>query len=113
MNWQWIWQAQRHEISPVAGTLQQRNQVPAHRDPPSHTATFKVRDTIAHRLRGRDQEGSKADTQRHAHNSEESLAERRNLGVDNRRDRSRREANPEADQHERKYRMACDTATSC
>ena len=73
----------------------------------------KVRDTVAHRQFGRDQEGSKADTQRPAHNFVQWLAERRNLGVDNRRDRSRRKANPEADQHEREYRMACAAATSC
>ena len=95
------------------GHAEHRNQVPAHRYPPAQTATSKVRDSSAARQRGRDQEGSKPDTQRPAHHSLQWLAERRNLSVHNRRDHSAHKANPEADQHEREHRMACDTAMGC
>jgi hypothetical protein len=93
------------------GNGEQRNQVPAHRDTPAHTTTSEVRDTSPPRQRRRDQECSYPETQRPAHYSVQRLVERRDLGVRNRRDRRRHKANPEADQHEWKHRMACDATT--
>jgi hypothetical protein len=91
------------------GNAQQRNQVPAHRDPPPHTAPCKVGDTSAPRQRGRDQQRSEADAQS-ANHSVQRQAERQDLGIHNRRDRRRREVRRKADQHERDDQMTRDTA---
>ena len=60
--------------------------------------------------RAGDHEGAETDTERPSQDSVQRQVERQDIGIGNRTDRRRQEADPETDHHKRHHRMASDAA---
>ena len=89
---------------------QQRDQVPAQRDPPPHAAAGKVDHPGAPGQRVGDQEGAQADAENPANHSVQRQVERQDLGIHNRWDHTHSEGRDQADHHERGNGMPRDRA---